>query len=63
VIANKQDLTKNDGRMEPKRVEDILHVKTYGLTAINPVERIKLMNIIKKELEKIAKRRMKEIAF
>ena len=63
VIANKQDLAKNDGRMEPKRVEDILHVKTFGLTAINPAERNKLMNIIKKELEKIAKRRMKDIAF
>lgn len=63
AIANKQDLVKNDGRMDPKRVKEIIQVKTYGLTAINPDERGKLMSIIKKELEKIAKRRLKEIAF
>lgn len=57
AIANKQDLVKTDGRMEAKRVEDILHVKTYGLTAINPSERIRLMNIIKKELDQIVMRR------
>jgi len=55
AIANKQDL--NDGRMDAKRVEDLLHVKTYGLTAIDPEERLKLLNIIKKELEHIAIRR------
>jgi len=57
AIANKQDLKKNDGRMTPERVEEILHVKTYGLTAINPTERIKLMEIIRKELKKIVIRR------
>jgi len=56
-IANKQDLVKSDGRMDAKRVEDLLHVKTYGLTAINASERLKLLNIIKKELEKISIRR------
>jgi ADP-ribosylation factor-like protein 2 len=62
AIANKQDLLKNDGRMDPKRVEDILQVKTYGLTAVNPKERIKLMDIIRKELQQIAiKRRLKDI--
>ena len=61
VIANKQDLVKSDGRMEVKRVEDVLHCKTYGLIAINPSERFKLMNIIKKELDKIAiRRRLKD---
>jgi len=55
AIANKQDL--QDGRMDAKRVEDLLHVKTYGLSAIDPEERMKLMNIIKNELEKIAIRR------
>ena len=55
AIANKQDL--HEGRMEAKRVEDLLHVKTYGLTAIDPAERLKLTNIIKNELEKIAIRR------
>jgi small GTP-binding protein len=60
-IANKQDLVKTDGRMDYKRVEDILHIKTYGLTAIDSSERIKLMNIIKKELDKISiRRRLKE---
>ncbi len=57
AIANKQDLVKTDGRMDAKRVEDILHVKTYGLTAINPSERKNLMNIIKKELDQIVIRR------
>lgn len=57
AIANKQDLVKTDSRMDAKRVEDILHVKTYGLTAINPSERTKLMNIIKKELDQILVRR------
>ncbi len=57
AIANKQDLTKNNGRMTPERVEQILHVKTYGLTAINPTERSKLMEIIRKELNKIVIRK------
>lgn len=56
AIANKQDLLK-DGRMTAKRVQDLLHVKTYGLTAINPKERKKLVKIIKNELEKILTRR------
>ena len=48
--------------MSPNRVEDILRVKTYGLTAINPKERFKLMDIIRKELNQIAiRRRLKEI--
>jgi len=61
AIANKQDLLKSDGRWDPERVEDILQVKTYGLIAINPKERTKLMKIIRKELQQIAvKRRSKE---
>lgn len=60
AIANKQDLVKRDGRMDYKRVEDILHVKTYGLTAINPSERKRVINIIKKELDKIAVRRRRK---
>ena len=63
ALANKQDLVKNDGRMEPKRVEDVLQVKTYGLTAISPGERSRLMSIIKKELEIIAINRMMKNAF
>jgi len=48
--------------MSPNRVEDILRVKTYGFTAINPNNRIKLMDIIRKELKQIAiRRRLKEI--
>jgi len=62
AIANKQDLQKSDGRMSPNRVEDILRVKTYGFTAINPNNRIRLMDIIRKELKQIAvRRRLKEI--
>ena len=57
AIANKQDLVKRDGRMEARRVEDILRVKTHGLSAINPSERLRLVNIIKKELDKVIIRR------
>ena len=57
AIANKQDLVKADGRMEAKRVEDLLHVKTYGLTAIKSSERVGLISIIRKELVQIAIRR------
>ena len=57
AIANKQDLVKRDGRMDAKRVEDILRVKTHGLTAINPSERLRLVKIIKKELDKVLVRR------
>jgi len=57
AIANKQDLTKNNGRMSPDRVEKLLHVKTYGLTAINPSERNKLLDIIRKELNQVVLRR------
>lgn len=57
AIANKQDMVKRDGRMDAKRVEDILRVKTHGLIAINPSERLKLVKIIKKELDKVLIRR------
>ncbi|MFX0188347.1 MAG: ADP-ribosylation factor-like protein [Candidatus Hodarchaeota archaeon] len=62
AIANKQDLCKIDGRMDQNRVEDVLQVKTYGLTAINRSERVKFMNIIKKELNQVLLRRgLKEL--
>ena len=62
TIANKQDLCKIDGRMDQTRVEDVLQVKTYGLTAIDPSERVKFMNIIKKELNQVLLRRgLKEL--
>jgi small GTP-binding protein len=62
AIANKQDLVKKDGRMSPERVEDLLQVKTIGLTAIDPQERLRLVEIIRKELNHIAiRRRLKEI--
>jgi small GTP-binding protein len=62
AIANKQDLQKNDGRMDPRRVEEILNIKTYGLTAVDPAQRTKLLDIIRKELNKISSRkRLKEI--
>ncbi len=62
AIANKQDLVKKDGRMTPDRVEDLLQVKTIGLTAIDPEERMRLVEIIRKELNHIAiRRRLKEV--
>ncbi|MBD3197142.1 MAG: GTP-binding protein [Candidatus Lokiarchaeota archaeon] len=61
AVANKQDLCKTDGRMDYKRVEDLLHTKTLGLTAIDPEERRRLMKTIEIELEKVMFRRsMKE---
>lgn len=57
AIANKQDLVKRDGRMETKRVEDILRVKTHGLVATDPSQRLKLVNLIKRELDKVLIRR------
>ena len=53
AIANKQDLCNSDGRLEQTKVKDILQVKTYGLTAVSSSERLKLMNIIEKELNQV----------
>ncbi|MBY9010257.1 MAG: GTP-binding protein [Candidatus Lokiarchaeota archaeon] len=64
AIANKQDLEKKNGKMSPSRVEELLHIKTYGLTAINPSERNKLLDIIRKELNQVLlRRRLKEDEF
>lgn len=61
AIANKQDLVDKDGRMSAERVENVLRVKTLGLTAIKRSERKKLMNRIKKELNHVLiRRRLKE---
>ncbi len=57
AIANKQDLCKKDGRFTAKRVENVLHVKTHGLTAIKNSERTKMMDIIKSELDQVIIRR------
>ncbi|MEJ2251829.1 MAG: ADP-ribosylation factor-like protein [Candidatus Lokiarchaeota archaeon] len=57
AIANKQDLCKRDGHMSYRRVEDVLHVKTLGLTAIDPTERVKLTKAIEDELNKVLVRR------
>ncbi len=63
-IANKQDLCITDGRLTEKRVEDILQVKTVGLTAIFPSERSRLLKIIEKELNQVlVRRRLKDIEF
>ena len=65
LLANKQDLCKDDvSRMNPKLIEDLLHIKTYGLTAINPTEKKKLTEIIEKELNHaLVRRRLKESEF
>ena len=54
AIANKQDL---DGHLSADRVQNVLHVKTHGLTAIKNSERAKMMRIIKSELDKVVIRR------
>ena len=57
AIANKQDLCKADGRLNAKRVENVLHIKTHGLIAIKNSERTRMMGIIKGELDQVAIRR------
>ena len=58
AIANKQDLIDKDNKvLQVEKVSDMLDVKTYGLTAIDPQERNKLLDIIKKELDKVISRK------
>ncbi|NVM54912.1 MAG: GTP-binding protein [Candidatus Helarchaeota archaeon] len=47
AIANKQDM---DGHFTAKRVANVLHVPTYGITAIDPRQKEKLYYILIKEL-------------
>ena len=47
--ANKQDL---GGALQPHLVQRILGVKSYGLTAIDPNDRIKALDIIRASLER-----------
>jgi small GTP-binding protein len=49
AIANKQDIA---GHFDAKRVENVLQVPTYGLTAIDPQQKEKLCYILVKELLK-----------
>jgi len=49
VIANKQDLT---GALQPSLVQRLLGVKSFGLTAIDPNDREKALDIIRLSLEK-----------
>ncbi|MDO8056184.1 MAG: ADP-ribosylation factor-like protein [Candidatus Hermodarchaeota archaeon] len=48
VIANKQDLA---GALQPHLVQRLLGVKTFGLTAIDPNDRDKALDIIRVSLE------------
>ncbi len=57
AIANKQDLCNKDGRMHFKLVENLLHTKTIGLSAINSQDRIKLIQTIEKELNQVLTRK------
>ena len=49
VIANKQDL---NGALQPSLVQRLLGVKSFGLTAIDPNDREKALDIIRLSLEK-----------
>jgi len=57
AIANKQDLVRKSGHLTVEKVQHVLDVKTYGLTAIKSSERTKLMNILKNELKKVIMRK------
>lgn len=48
AIANKQDL---GGIMTPERVENVLHVTTYPMIAIDTQYREKLLDLITKEIK------------
>jgi small GTP-binding protein len=48
VIANKQDL---GGVMNPERVENVLHVTTYPMVAIEPQYREELLELITNEIK------------
>jgi small GTP-binding protein len=50
TIANKQDL---GGVMNPERVENVLHVTTYPMVAIDPQYREKLLELITKEIKSL----------
>lgn len=47
ALANKQDI---DGHFNAKRVENVLQVPTYGITAIDPKQKEKLYYVLIKEL-------------
>jgi small GTP-binding protein len=49
AIANKQDL---HGALQPHLVQRLLGVKSYGLTAIDPNDRTKALDIIRMSLER-----------
>ncbi|MFX1520282.1 MAG: ADP-ribosylation factor-like protein [Promethearchaeota archaeon] len=48
AIANKQDLEE---AMNPERVENVLHVTTYPMVAIDPQYREKLLQLISTEIK------------
>jgi len=49
IIANKQDLP---GALQPSIVQRLLGIKTFGLVAIDPNDRLKALDIIQKSLER-----------
>ncbi len=49
IIANKQDLP---GALQPSIVQRLLGIKTFGLIAIDPNDRLKALDIIQKSLER-----------
>ncbi|MFX1294429.1 MAG: ADP-ribosylation factor-like protein [Promethearchaeota archaeon] len=50
ALANKQDI--ENGHFSAERIENVLHIPTYGITAIEPREKEKLYYILVKELLK-----------
>lgn len=50
IIANKQDLPN---RLTPKFIEKILGFTTYGMISINPQYRVKISEILKKNIAEI----------
>ncbi|MHA1754959.1 MAG: ADP-ribosylation factor-like protein [Candidatus Odinarchaeia archaeon] len=49
ALANKQDLPR---AVKPSLIERVLGVKAYGIVAIDPSERKKILNIIREGIEK-----------
>ncbi|MBN1802803.1 MAG: GTP-binding protein [Candidatus Lokiarchaeota archaeon] len=58
AIANKQDLyEQRKDRLEVNKIEEILEVQTYGMIAIDPSHKLRLIKIIKNELNKVLSRK------
>lgn len=55
-LANKQDLS-GQGHMKPAQVKNVLHIPTFGISAIDPDQRDLLINFISEAMNIITEER------